>query len=60
MKQARQKKTNIIGYHLYGESEKDFYKLTYKHNKKTLTDIESKFMVTKGEGGVRDKLGVWD
>ena len=25
-----------------------------------LTDTENKFVVTKGERGGRDKLGVWD
>ena len=26
----------------------------------SLTDVENKLMVTKGEGGAGDKLGVWD
>ena len=34
--------------------------MTYLQNRKKLTDIENKLMVTKGEGGGRDKLGVWD
>ena len=34
------------------------YRWTYLQNRKRLTDIEYKLMVTKGEGG--DKLGVWD
>ena len=32
--------------------------LTYETE--TLTDIEDKLMVTKGERGEGDKLGVWD
>ena len=32
----------------------------YIQNRNRLTDIENKFMVTKGEReGGRDKLGVW-
>ena len=36
------------------------YKGTYSQNRNRLTDIENKLMVTKGEKGRRDKLGVWD
>ena len=37
------------------------YKWTYLQNRNRLTDIENKFMVTKGDGGgERDKLGVWN
>ena len=33
----------------------------YLQNRNRLTDIENKFMVTKGETcGWRDKLGVWE
>ena len=35
------------------------YKWTYLQNRSRSTNIENKFMVTKGKGG-RDKLGVWD
>ena len=52
------RKTNIW-YHLYVEP-KIWYKLTYLRNRKRLTDIENKLMLTKGEKGGRDKLGVWD
>jgi len=45
---SQTEKENIIWYHLYGKSEKDLYKLTYKQNKKRPTDVENKFMVTKG------------
>ena len=33
------------------------YKWTYIQNRNRATDIEYKLMVTKGEGGGRDKLG---
>ena len=53
--------TNIMCYHFYVESKK-WYKWTYLQNRNRFTDIEKKFMVTKGEinysGG--DKLEVWD
>ena len=39
---------------------KEWYKSTYLQNRNRLTDIENKFMVTKGEVVGRDKLGVWD
>ena len=29
-------------------------------NRNRLTNVEDKFMVTKGDRGGRDKLGVWD
>ena len=54
-----QRKTNIIWYHLYVESKK-LYKWTYLQNRNRPTDTENKLMVTKGESGRRDKLGVWD
>ena len=43
MEKARERKTNIIRYHLYAESKKI-------ENRKRLTDIENKLMVTKEEG----------
>ena len=46
--------------HLYVESE-IWHRWIYLQNRNTLTDIENKLMVTKGErgrGGI--KLGVWD
>ena len=36
------------------------YKWTYLQNRNRPTEIENKLMVTKGERGRRDKLGVWD
>ena len=39
---------------------KKWYKWTYLQNRNRLTDMENKLMVTKGERGGRDKLGVWD
>ena len=40
-------------------SLKKWYKLTYVENRNRVTDVENKFMVTRGKGG-RDKLGDWD
>ena len=36
------------------------YKWTYLQNSNGRTDIQNKLMVTKGERGGRNKLGVWD
>ena len=54
-----QTKTNILWYQLYVESKKMMQiKLP---NRKRLTDIKNKLMVTKGERvGEWNKLGVWD
>ena len=44
-------------------NQKNKSKWTYLQNRNSFTDIENKFMVTKGEsgkGGGEDKLGVWD
>ena len=41
-------KTNVIWYHLYVKSKK-CYKWTYLQNTNRITDIEDKFMVTKGD-----------
>ena len=43
--------TNIKWNCLYVESEKKWYKWTYLQNRKRPTDIENKFIVTKGESG---------
>ena len=56
LSEVRQRKTNILQYHLYVESKNDTDELIYKTNR--LTDIENKLMVTKGEKGRRDKLVV--
>ena len=58
---SQTEKDNIIWYHLYVESKKQ-YKWTYLQNRNRLTGIENKLTVTKGdsEGGEGDKLGVWD
>ena len=39
---------------------KKLYKWIYLQNRNRLTDTENKLMVTKGESGGRDKLGIWD
>ena len=59
LSEVRPRKTNIIWYHLYVESKKE-YKWTYLQNRNRLTNIGKKLTVTKGERGGRDKLGVWD
>ena len=54
------RKTNIIWYHLYEESNfLKRYKWTYLQNR--LTDIENKLMVTRGETwgwGINQELGM--
>ena len=47
LSEVRQRKTNILQYHLYVESKNDTDELIYKTNR--LTDIENKLMVTKGK-----------
>ena len=50
-----------ISYNItYKWNLKKWYKWTYLQNRNRLTGIENKLMVTKGERGGRDKLGVWD
>ena len=50
-----------ISYDITYVESKIWYKWTYLQNRNRFTDIEDKFMVTKGEKGWgRDKLGVWD
>ena len=39
---------------------KKWYKWTYLQNRNRLTNIENKFMATKGERWRSNKLGVWD
>ena len=51
-------KTNITWYHLYVESKKDHTNEPICKTER-LTDIENKYMLTKGESGERDKLGIW-
>ena len=52
-----ERKTNTICYHLYVES--NITKWIYLQSRNRLTDVENKFLATKGEGS-RDELGVWD
>ena len=40
--------------------KKKKYKWTYLQNRKRLTDIGNKFIITKEERRGRDKLGDWD
>ena len=49
-----------ISHDIYMGSLKRWYKWTYLQNRHRLTDLENKFMVTKGKGRVRGKLGGWD
>ena len=49
------------GYCLHVEFWKKGYRWTYMQKRNSTTDIENKFLVSKGErGGSRDKLGVLD
>ena len=58
LSEVNQRKTNITWYHLYVKSKKE-YKWSYLQNRSRLTDIENKFMVTKGEKERgEDNLGV--
>ena len=50
LSEVNQTKTSIIWYYLYMESKK-WHKWTYSQNRNRLTDIENKFMVTKGGRG---------
>ena len=43
---------------MYHFKKNDTNELIYKTER--ITELENKFMVTKGEGAWRDKLGVWD
>ena len=51
----RQKLHGIV----YMWNLKKWYKWTYLQNRNTLTDIENKLLVTKGEEEI-DKSGIWD
>ena len=44
---------------MWNLKKKDTNELVCK-NRKRLTDIENKLMVTKGGSWGRDKLGIWD
>ena len=59
LSEVRQRKTNIVWYHLYVESKK-WYKWTYLQNRNRITDVENKLMVTKGEkgGGINWEIGI--
>ena len=60
LNEVSQTKTNIIWCCLYVEYKKKRYKWTYLQNRKRVTDLEDKFMVTKKKREMRDKLGGWD
>ena len=55
---SENRKTNTIWYDLYVESKRTIQR-TYLQNTNRLTNIESKFMDSRGGGG-SDKLGVCD
>ena len=48
-----QRKTNTMWYHLYVES-KIWHKWTYPQNRNTLTDIQNRLVVVKGEREMRE------
>ena len=45
-----QRKTNIIWYHLYAESLKKWYKLTYLQNRSRNANLKNELTVTNGQG----------
>ena len=58
--EERKIKTNTIWYHLYVES-KIWHRWTYPQNRNRLTDMKSRLVFAKEEGGGRewDGLGIW-
>ena len=44
----------------YMRNLKKWYKWTYLQNRNRFTDLENELMVPGGDGGRRDRLGVWD
>ena len=56
----KNKKQNIIGYHLYVDSKK-MIQINLHIKQKWIQQIEKiNLWVTKGKGVRKDKLGVWD
>ena len=55
--ELRQRKTNIIWYHLY-VSQNKWYKWTYLQDR-SITDIEDKHVYKRENMGGSDKLGDW-
>ena len=58
LNKVRQRKINIVWYHLYVESKK-WYKWTYLQNQNKMHRHRKQTYNYKGEGG-RDKPGVWE
>ena len=59
LSEVNQRKTNIIWYHLYVESEK-WYKWNYLQNKQTHRHRKQIYGYQRGKVEGRDKLGVRD
>ena len=53
LSEVSQRMTTIIWPCLYGESKEKTIQWTYLQHRNKLTDIENKFMVTKGDSGER-------
>jgi len=60
LSEVRQRKTNIIQYHIHGILKNNTNELIYKTE--TFIDIGKKTWLPKGIGGRerRDRLGIWE
>ena len=61
MKSVRQRKTNILGYHVYGESNKNMIHVNLFTKQKQTHGSEIKCLVTKGETqgeGINEEPGI--
>ena len=52
LSEVNQKKTNIIGYHIYVESRKKLIQINFLQNRNRLTNIEIYDYQRKNQGGV--------
>ena len=60
LSEVRQRKTNIIWYHLYAESKKMIQMNLFTKQKQTHRLRERTYGYQRGRVGGRDRLGVWD
>ena len=56
LSEVRQRKRNIVWYHLYAESKKKWYKWTYLQNRNRLTDLREWTYGYGGWGGWREGI----
>ena len=59
LSEVRQKKTNIICYHLYVESKKMIQMNLFTKHKHSQTQ-KTNLWLSKGKGWGRGKLGIWE